>query len=253
MVGSGGDGQDWFAANRSAGFVQPGDGDPRRRIYRACPGRAVVEVTDLAGVVVDALAYEEAQARRVCGLQRILCAATAGSSSVLALPADGVGRAEAHGPKGGAMIPADICGETHAPGSPGPDGDDGDVPEFSGQLPFAIDSVRVNCDGTKASVLFAHRGHHSVLSTLAVYDVDTDGYRTFDFAITGRRPSRTRGTRRPASSPRKPRLTKTHSPTPTKRPKTFRPKTKVTRGIPHPHPRPARTRPRPVTGGAPRR
>ena len=31
------------------------------RIYRACPGRAVVEVTDLAGVVVDALAYEEAQ------------------------------------------------------------------------------------------------------------------------------------------------------------------------------------------------
>ena len=32
------------------------------------------------------------------------------------------------------------------------------------------------------------RGHVSVLSTLAVYDVDTDGYRTFDFAITGRAP-----------------------------------------------------------------
>ena len=162
------------------------------RIYRACPGRAVVEVTDLAGVVVDALAYEEAQgaAEFVDCNGDFLCAATAsGHLRFWRLPADGVGRAEAHGPKGGAMIPADICGGTHAyaPGS-GPDGDDGDVPEFSGRLPFAIDSVRVNCDGTKASVLFAHRGHVSVLSTLAVYDVDTDGYRTFDFAITGRAP-----------------------------------------------------------------
>ena len=162
------------------------------RIYRACPGRAVVEVTDLAGVVVDALAYEEAQgaAEFVDCNGDFLCAATAsGHLRFWRLPADGVGRAEAHGPKGGAMIPADICGGTHAyaPGSD-PDGDDGDVPEFSGRLPFAIDSVRVNCDGTKASVLFAHRGHVSVLSTLAVYDVDTDGYRTFDFAITGRAP-----------------------------------------------------------------
>ena len=160
------------------------------RIYRACPGRAVVEVTDLGGDVVDALAYEEAQgaAEFVDCNGDFLCAATAsGHLRFWRLPADGVGRAEAHGPKGGAMIPADICGGAHAPGS-GPDGDDGDVPEFSGRLPFAIDSVRVNCDGTKASVLFAHRGHHSVLSTLAVYDVDTDGYRTFDFAITGRAP-----------------------------------------------------------------
>ena len=110
-----------------------------------------------------------------------------GASSVLAF-ADGRRRARGGArPQGRRDDPRGHMRGAHAPGS-GPDGDDGDVPEFSGRLPFAIDSVRVNCDGTKASVLFAHRGHHSVLSTLAVYDVDTDGYRTFDFAITGRAP-----------------------------------------------------------------
>ena len=58
----------------------------------------------------------------------------------------------------------------------------------SGRLPFAVDSVKVNCDGTKASLLFATVGHTAVRSTLAVYDLDTDGYRTFDFKVTGRAP-----------------------------------------------------------------
>ena len=31
------------------------------RIYRSVPGRALIEVTDLDGVVTDALSYEEAQ------------------------------------------------------------------------------------------------------------------------------------------------------------------------------------------------
>ena len=71
-------------------------------------------------------------------------------------------------------------------------------------------------------------GTRRCLSTLAVYDVDTDGYRTFDFAITGRAPESHAwdAVARPTSSPRKPRLTKTFSPK--SKPKT-RPKTRLQR------------------------
>ena len=54
--GLGGRGQSNAPASSSQAMAIHGE-----RIYRACPGRAVVEVTDLGGDVVDALAYEEAQ------------------------------------------------------------------------------------------------------------------------------------------------------------------------------------------------
>ena len=59
---------------------------------------------------------------------------------------------------------------------------------FSSSLNTLNPQVKVNCDGTKASLLFATVGHTAVRSTLAVYDLDTDGYRTFDFKVTGRAP-----------------------------------------------------------------
>ena len=164
------------------------------RIYRSVPGRALIEVTDLDGVVTDALSYEEAQGEAGfldCNGD-YLCAATAsGHLRFWRLPSDGEGRARAHGPTGGSMIPPDVCGTVEgADGSRADDGDEeaNDGLINSGRLPFAVDSVKVNCDGTKASLLFATVGHTAVRSTLAVYDLDTDGYRTFDFKVTGRAP-----------------------------------------------------------------
>ena len=88
------------------------------------------------------------------------------------------------------MIPPDVCGTVEGGDrSRAEDGDEAnDGVINSGRLPFAVDSVKVNCDGTKASLLFATVGHTAVRSTLAVYDLDTDGYRTFDFKVTGRAP-----------------------------------------------------------------
>ena len=57
------------------------------------------------------------------------------------------------------------------------------VPEDS-----TVESIRVNCNGTKVSVLFSLPGSATTHTVLAVYDVDSDALRTFDFAQTGRVP-----------------------------------------------------------------
>ena len=74
---------------------------------------------------------------------------------------------KSHGPTGGKKIDAQAQG----------------VPEDSN-----IESIRVNCNGTKVSVLFSLPGSATTHTVLAVYDVDSDALRTFDFEQTGRVP-----------------------------------------------------------------
>ena len=74
---------------------------------------------------------------------------------------------KSHGPTGGKKIDAQAQG----------------VPEDS-----TIESIRVNCNGTKISVLFSLPGSATTHTVIAVYDVDSDALRTFDFEQTGRVP-----------------------------------------------------------------
>lgn len=136
----------------------------RESVFRA--GASMVEVCTLAGKVKETLVYDEAhgQVEHIDVNKDFLAVSTGGGFIKLWRLS---GRSpKSHGPTGGKKL-------ENIPG----------VPEGS-----SVDSIRVNSNGTKVSVLFALPGAATTHTVLAVYDVDTDAFRTFDFAQTGRVP-----------------------------------------------------------------
>ena len=135
----------------------------RDAVFRA--GRCSVEVCDLAGAVRDTVPLDESHGN-VCKMDvngEFLAVTTSGN--YLRMWRLGGKSPKAHGPTAGVRVAA--------PGVP----DDA-----------TIESVRVNSDGTRASVLFAAPGSSAALPHVAVYDLDADAFRSFDFSPAGRSP-----------------------------------------------------------------
>lgn len=135
----------------------------RDAVFRA--GRCSVEVCDLAGEVRDTVPLDESHGH-VCKMDangEFLAVTTSGN--YLRMWRLGGKSPKAHGPSAGVRVAA--------PGVP----DDA-----------IIESVRVNRDGTRASVLFAAPGSSAALPQIVVYDLDADAFRSFDFSPAGRSP-----------------------------------------------------------------
>lgn len=135
----------------------------RETVFRA--GASMVEVCTLAGVVKDTLVYDDAhgQVEHMDVSKDYLAVST--SNGFIKLWRLGGRTPKSHGPTGGKKV------------------DVRDIPTGS-----SIESIKVNCNGTKVSVLFVLPGSATTHTVLVVYDVDADCFRSFDFAQTGRVP-----------------------------------------------------------------
>jgi len=135
----------------------------RESVFRA--GASMVEVCTLAGVIKTTLVYDEqyGQVEHMDVCKDFLAVSTA--AGYIKLWRLGGREPKSHGPSGGRKV--------DVPGIP----DDAN-----------IESIKVNCNGTKVSILFSLPGSATTHTVVAVYCLDSDSFRTFDFATRGRVP-----------------------------------------------------------------
>jgi len=134
----------------------------RESVFRA--GASMVEVCTLAGVVKTTLVYDDqyGQVEHMDVCKDLAVSTAAGYIKLWRL---GGREPKSHGPSGGRKV--------DVPGIP----DDAN-----------IESIKVNCNGTKVSILFSLPGSATTHTAVAVYCLDSDSFRTFDFATRGRVP-----------------------------------------------------------------